>query len=93
MFEDREFATFRPEVFVLIVLDVCRIQVGSDTEVVRQLEPFGLGEVHIQSFFGKVMQRVQSHGEWLIERREVERDRRESQNVLPSLAVRPSVGF
>jgi hypothetical protein len=76
MFEDhREFATFRPEVFVLIVLDVCRIQVGSDTEVVRQLEPFGLGEVHIQSFFGKVLQRVQSHEKWLVERREAERDR------------------
>jgi hypothetical protein len=49
--------------------------VGSDTELLRQLKAFGLGEVHIQSFFGKVLQRVDSHGEWLIERRKVERDR------------------
>jgi hypothetical protein len=50
-------------------------QVGCDTEVLRRLEAFGLGEVHIQSFFGKVQERVESHGEWLIERREVECDR------------------
>ena len=47
-------------------------QVGSDTELLRRLGTFGLGEVHIQSFFGKILQRVESHGEWLIERREVE---------------------
>jgi hypothetical protein len=77
MHEDRGFATIPPEVFVLIVLDVRHIQMGSDAELLPQLEPFGLGDVHIQSFFGKVMQRVQK---WLIERREIERDRRESQN-------------
>jgi hypothetical protein len=54
---------------------VIRLQVGSDTEVLVRLEPFGLGEVHIKSFFGKMLQHVQSHGEWLSERKAVERER------------------
>jgi hypothetical protein len=54
---------------------VIRLQAGSDTEVLVLLEPFGLGEVRIKSFFGKVLQHVQSHGEWLNEREAVERER------------------
>jgi hypothetical protein len=72
VFEDRGFAIF----CCLKSHSSCYLpQVGSDTELLRQLKAFGLGEVHIQSFFGKVLQRVDSHGEWLIERRKVERDR------------------
>jgi hypothetical protein len=52
-----------------------RSQVGSDTEVLVRLEPFGLGEVHIQSFFGKVLQQVQSNSEWLKKRKAVECER------------------
>jgi hypothetical protein len=54
---------------------VIRLQAGSDTEVLVRLKPFGLGEVHIKSFFGKVLQLVQSHGKWLNERKAVERER------------------
>jgi hypothetical protein len=63
------------EFFVLILLGIYLSQVGCDTEVLRRLEAFGLGEVHIESFFGKVLERVESHRQWLIERREVECDR------------------
>jgi hypothetical protein len=54
---------------------VIRLQVGSDTEVLVRLKPFGLGEVHIKSFFGKFLQLVQSHGEWLNKRKAVELER------------------
>lgn len=51
-----------------------RLQEGSDTAVLVQLKPFGLGEAHIKSFFGKVLQLVQSHVEWLNERKSIENE-------------------
>jgi hypothetical protein len=54
---------------------VFRLQEGSDTEVLVLLEPFGLGEVHIKSFFGKFLQQVQSNSEWLKKRKAVECER------------------
>jgi hypothetical protein len=53
---------------------VFRLQEGSDTEVLVLLKPFGLGEVHIKPFFGKVLQQVQRHEEWLKKRKVVECD-------------------
>jgi hypothetical protein len=66
---------FHLDFFVLIPRASLLYQAGSDTEVLRLLAPFGLRDVHIESFFGKVLQRVQCHGEWLKERRAVEQMR------------------
>jgi hypothetical protein len=48
---------------------------GSDTQVLRRLEEYGLGEVHMQTYMGKSLQHLETHLLWLDGRRAYELER------------------